>query len=68
MGRLVDIVFAVAYVIGGTHATRHSGGRVWVDVVEILLGVALVVAGVGRWQRRNTPDPLRELRRRSPLA
>jgi hypothetical protein len=56
-GVSLTIVFAVAYLIGGTQATRQSGGRVWVDVVEILLGVALVVAGVGGWRRRNTPRP-----------
>ncbi len=53
----LTIVFAVAYVIGGTHATRQSGGRVWVDVIEIILGVALLAAGAGRWQRRNAPRP-----------
>ena len=56
-GVSLTIVFAVAYVIGGTHAARQSGGRVWVDVIEIILGVALVVAGIGRWQRRNIPRP-----------
>ena len=56
-GVSLTIVFAVAYVIGGTHATRQSSGRVWVDVIEIILGVALVVAGVERWQRRDTPRP-----------
>ena len=44
-GVSLTIVFAVAYVIGGTHATRQSGGRVWVDVIEIILGVALVAGG-----------------------
>ena len=56
-GVSLTIVFTLAYAIGGTHATRQSGGRVWVDVAMIVLGVALAVAGVRRWQRRNTPRP-----------
>jgi hypothetical protein len=56
-GVSLTIVFAIAYAIGGTHTTQHGGGRIGVEVVEITLGVALTVAGVERWQRRNVPRP-----------
>ncbi len=56
-GVSLTVVFAVAYAIGGSHATQHGSGRVGVELVEIVLGVALVVAGMQRWQGRNTPRP-----------
>ena len=56
-GVSLTIVFAVAFAIGGTCATQGTEGRIGVDVVEIVLGLVMVVAGVRRWQRRNTPRP-----------
>ena len=56
-GVSLTIVFAVAFAIGGTRATQGTEGRIGVDVVEIVLGLVMVVAGVRRWQRRNTPRP-----------
>jgi hypothetical protein len=51
------IVFLVSYAVGGAHATEHGGGHSGVEAIEILLGFALVVAGVGQWcHRRRPPD------------
>jgi Sap, sulfolipid-1-addressing protein len=56
-GVSLTIVFAAAYAIGGTHAAQQGDGRIGVELVETVLGVVLAVAGVQRWQRRNTPRP-----------
>ncbi len=47
------IVFAASYSIGGEHLLRSSGGRAWIDVVEILVGLASVAVGVRQWRRRH---------------
>lgn len=48
-------VFAVSYALGGDRASQHGSGRIAVDVVEILLGVALLAVAARQWQRRNVP-------------
>ena len=49
------IVFAVSYALGGARATQHGSGSTAVKVIEILLGVALVVAAARQWGRRDQP-------------
>jgi Sap, sulfolipid-1-addressing protein len=49
------IVFAVSYAIGGARATQHGTGSTVVEVIEILLGAALVVAAGQQWRRRDRP-------------
>ena len=51
----LTIVFAVSYAIGGVHVTQSVNGGIAVGVVEILLGVALAVAGAQQWKRRDRP-------------
>ena len=33
------VVFSVSYVVGGTHGAQHGGGRIVIEIIEILLGV-----------------------------
>lgn len=49
------IVFTVSYALGGTRTSQHGGGRLAVDAVEILLGVALLAVAVRQWRRRSVP-------------
>jgi hypothetical protein len=49
------IVFSVSYEIGGTHTARHGGGHTAVEIVEILLGIALIFAATRQWRRRDRP-------------
>jgi hypothetical protein len=49
------IVFAVSYALGGARATQHGSGSTAVEVIEILLGVALVFAAARQWRRRDQP-------------
>jgi FtsH-binding integral membrane protein len=49
------IVFIVSYEIGGTRTARHGGGHTAVEIIEILLGIALVFAAGRQWRRRGRP-------------
>ena len=49
------VVFSVSYVVGGTHASQHGGGRTVVEVVEILLGLGLCFVAGRQWRKRNQP-------------
>ena len=49
------IVFAVSYALGGARVSQHGSGRVAVEVVEIVLGIALLAVAVRQWHHRNTP-------------
>ena len=51
------IVFSVSYEIGGTHSSQHGGGRTAVDIIEILLGVALLFAAAGSGGTETGPKP-----------
>lgn len=51
----LTVVFAAGYVIGADRATQHGGGRIVVGVVEIIVGVALIVAGARQWRQRHQP-------------
>jgi hypothetical protein len=49
------IVFVLGYAIGGVRATQHGSGRTVVEVIDILLGVALVFLAGRQWRRRDRP-------------
>jgi Sap, sulfolipid-1-addressing protein len=49
------IVFSVSYAIGGSHSAQHSGGRTAVEILETVLGVALIFAAGRQWQHRSQP-------------
>ncbi len=51
----LTVVFAASYLIGGGHQLRTGGGRVAVEVVEILLGVGFTAVGVRHWRNRKEP-------------
>lgn len=48
----LTIVFTLGYLLSSTHGVRHGTGRTAVLVIEVLLGCALVVAGLRQWRRR----------------
>lgn len=47
------LVFALSYALGGAHQLQVGSGRVGFEVVEVLLGLALVVAGARQWRHRH---------------
>jgi len=49
------VVFLVSYEVGGTRTAQHGGGRTAVEIVEILLGVALIFAAGRQWRDRGRP-------------
>ena len=51
----LTIVFLFSYLFGGAGTLQHRGGRAGVEVVEIMLGLALVVIGVRSWRNRHKP-------------
>ena len=55
-GVSLTVVFGASYALAASGAGQRGGGRTAVAVIEILLGVALVVASVRLW-RRETTDP-----------
>jgi hypothetical protein len=48
----LTVVFTVGYLLGSTRSTQHGSGRTGLLILEVLLGCALVVAGVRQWRRR----------------
>jgi Sap, sulfolipid-1-addressing protein len=51
----LTIVFAASYAVGGVRVTQAGNGSTAVAALEILLGVALAVAAVQQWRRRDRP-------------
>jgi Sap, sulfolipid-1-addressing protein len=51
----LTIVFAVSYFIGSAHDLQRGNGRVVVNILEVLLGLALIATGARQWQRRHRP-------------
>jgi FtsH-binding integral membrane protein len=49
------LVFSISYAIGGTHTAQQGGGHTALEIVEILLGIALILAASRQWRRRNQP-------------
>jgi hypothetical protein len=49
------VVFGVSYAVGGTHTAQQGGGRTALEIIEILLGIALIFAASRQWRRRNYP-------------
>jgi Sap, sulfolipid-1-addressing protein len=50
------VVFLISYAFGGTRTARHGGGHTAVEIIEILLGIALIFAATRRWSDRNEPS------------
>jgi Sap, sulfolipid-1-addressing protein len=51
----LTVVFAFSYFLGGAHSMRQHSGRIVVDAIEILLGIALIGVGAREWRKRNEP-------------
>jgi hypothetical protein len=49
------IVFAIGYFVGADHSIQHGGGHTVIDLLEVLLGLALIYAAANRWHRRHRP-------------
>jgi FtsH-binding integral membrane protein len=49
------VVFSVSYEVGETRTAQHGGGHTAVEIIEILLGVALIFAAGRQWRHRNRP-------------
>jgi len=49
------IVFAASYALGGARVSQHGSGRVAIEVIEMLLGIALLTMATRQWQRRDIP-------------
>jgi Sap, sulfolipid-1-addressing protein len=49
------VVFAASYAIGASHEAQQGSGRTALEILEILLGVALVLAGQRRGTHRSEP-------------
>jgi hypothetical protein len=49
------IVFAASYALGGVRVGLHGTGRIAVDVIEVLLGIALLAMAARQWRHRNIP-------------
>ena len=48
----LTVVFTVSYLLGSSRSTQQGSGRTGLLILEVLLGFALVVAGVRQWRRR----------------
>jgi len=51
----LSLVFVVSYTLGSYSPVHHGRGGPTVDVIEVLLGLALVAVGVRQWRRRRLP-------------
>jgi hypothetical protein len=49
------LVFGISYAAGGTRTTQKGGGHSAVELVEVLLGIALMFAARRQWQLRHHP-------------
>jgi heme/copper-type cytochrome/quinol oxidase subunit 4 len=49
------VVFSVSYALGATRALQQGGGHTTAEIVEILLGVALIFAADRQWRHRSRP-------------
>lgn len=49
------IVFSVSYEVGRTRTVEKGGGHTAVEIIEILLGLALIIAACRQWRHRNRP-------------
>jgi Sap-like sulfolipid-1-addressing protein len=53
----LTVVFTLGYLLSSSSSVQHRDGRTVVLVVEVVLGCALVVAGVRQWRSRaEAPD------------
>ncbi len=51
----LTLVFFLSYTFGLSHEVREGSGRTGLEVLKVLLGVALIIAGARRWSRRDLP-------------
>jgi hypothetical protein len=49
----LTVVFTISYIVGSSRSTQQGDGRTGVLIFEILVGCALLVAGVRQWRRRG---------------
>jgi hypothetical protein len=49
----LTVVFTASYLVGSSRSTQIGGGRTGVLVVELLVGCALVAAGLRQWRLRD---------------
>jgi hypothetical protein len=63
-GISLTVVFAGSYALGTSNAAQHGNGRQAVEVVEILLGLALIGVSAHQWRRRHAPRTSSEGARR----
>jgi energy-coupling factor transporter transmembrane protein EcfT len=50
----LTIVFTIGYLAGSSRSTQQGSGRTGLLGVEVLVGCALVAAGVRQWRRHGT--------------
>jgi hypothetical protein len=55
------IVFAASYALGGARVNQPGGGRIAIETIEMVLGIALVIMATRQWQRRDRPRTGSEL-------
>jgi hypothetical protein len=51
-GASLTVVFTASYLIGTSKSTQRGGGATGLLIFEVLVGGALLVTGLRRWQRR----------------
>ena len=48
----LTVVFAASYLLGSSRSIQRGNGRTWLLILEVVLGLALAVAGARQWRRR----------------
>lgn len=48
----LTVVFTVSYLLGSSRSSQQGSGRTGLLILEVLLGCALLAAGVRQWRRR----------------
>lgn len=51
----LTVVFVASYALGSSRTSQHGSGRTAVEVLELVMGLALVVLAVRQWRRRDEP-------------
>ena len=51
----LTVVFVASYAVGSSRTSQHGSGRTAVEVLEVLMGLALVVLAARQWRRRDEP-------------
>lgn len=53
----LTLVFYLSFAFGDSDTLREGSGSTAIEVLKVLLGLVLLVAGAREWGRRNTPRP-----------